>query len=302
MNTKQLIRVGAIAMVAALSFAVPNVVKADALPCTVMYLNQAKEAQAQATANLNAAKAVLAEKQAKVNTFTSAGIKSGNDYLKALNELQAAQGNVEIMMSRLNDANNFVKDCQSKYTVEDNAEKAYIALQNVNVLQAAKLEYDNAQTLANAAAVAVNNTKTAIAGYQAQLAKSPAVQAQIDALNVQLNAQMADLNNKVAVANQKKAAYEATMNPVAASYNKKPIEYIYNRDMMVPHTVTDLNGDGKLDGQDFFVGVQYVQDGNKDEPLYRQDHYLEEKRNAGRQWKKIIVNGVGEQWIYDYFD
>ncbi len=287
-------------LAAAISFGVPTVVRADALPCTVAYLNQAKEMQAAATAELNAAKAVLADKQAKLNSFASAGVNSGNDYLNAVRELQAAQGQVEIKMSRLNDANGFVRDCQSKYAVEDNADKSYKALQDVNVMQAAKLAYDNAQTIANGAAVAVNNTKNAIAGYQAQLSKSPAVQAQIDTLTVQLNAQLADLNNKQAIADQKKAAYTATITPSALSYSKKGIEYIYNRDMMRDRTVTDLNASGKTDGEDFFIGVQYVHDGSKSEPLYRQDHYLEEERVKHPYWHQVYSESAHKLiWVYD---
>lgn len=285
MKGKQLIGVGAVCLAAALTFGVPTSVRADALPCTVTYLNQAKEMQAAATAELNAAKAVLAEKQAKVNAFTSSGINSGNDYLSAVRELQAAQGQVEIKLSRLNDANGFVRDCQSKYTVEDNADKSYTALQDVNVMQAAKLAYDNAVNIANGAMATVNNTKAAISGYQAQLATSPAVQAQIDALNVQLNAQIADYNNKQAVADQKKAEYTAALNSNWASYDKKPIEYIYIRDDMRNITVTDLNKDDKVDGEDFFIGVGYYQGGDHNDPFYRQDHYLEEAKNAPVHWQ-----------------
>ena len=281
----KLIGVGAVCLAAALTFCVPTTVRADALPCTVTYLNQAEALQAAATAELNSAKAVLAEKQAKLNSFTSAGINSGTDYLNAVSELQAAQGQVEIKLSRLNDANSFVKDCQSKYAVEDNADKAYTALQDVNALQAAKLAYDNAQAIANAALNAVNNTKAAIAGYQAQLATSPTVQTQIDTLNVQLNSQIADYNNKQAIADQKKAAYLACLNSNYAAYNKAPIDYIYNRDNMRDRTVTDLDANGKVDGEDFFIGVKYVQGGSKSDPLYRQDHYLEEARNVPVHWQ-----------------
>ena len=281
----KLIGVGAVCLAAALTFCVPTTVRADALPCTVTYLNQAEALQAAATAELNSAKAVLAEKQAKLNSFTSAGINSGTDYLNAVSELQAAQGQVEIKLSRLNDANSFVKDCKSKYAVEDNADKAYTALQDVNALQAAKLAYDNAQAIANAALNAVNNTKAAIAGYQAQLATSPTVQTQIDTLNVQLNSQIADYNNKQAIADQKKAAYLACLNSNYAAYNKAPIDYIYNRDNMRDRTVTDLDANGKVDGEDFFIGVKYVQGGSKSDPLYRQDHYLEEARNVPVHWQ-----------------
>ncbi len=279
MTRRQLIRAGALCLVVVMGFAVPQNVKADALPCTVTYLNQAKEMQATATTELNAAKAVLAEKQAKLNSFVSAGINSGNDYLNAVREVQTAQGQVEIKLSRLNDANSFVKDCQSKYIVEDNADKSYTALQDVNTMQAAKLAYDNAQTIANGAAAAVNNTKAAIAGYQSQLAVSPAVQTQIDTLNKQLDAQVADLNSKQAIADQKKAAYLASLNSNYAAYDKKPIEYIYIRDDMRDKTVTDLNKDGKTDGEDFFIGVGYFQGLNKNDPFYRQDHYIEEQKN-----------------------
>jgi multidrug efflux pump subunit AcrA (membrane-fusion protein) len=279
-----------------MGFAVPKNVKADALPCTVTYLNQAKEMQATATTELNAAKAVLAEKQAKLNSLVSAGINSGNDYLNAVSEVQAAQGQVEIKKSRLNDANSFVKDCESKYTVEDNADKSYNALQSVNTVQAAKLAYDNAQAIATAALTALNNTKAAIAGYQAQLATSPAVQAQIDALNVQLNAQTADYNKKQATADQKKAEYTASLNSNYASYDKKPIEYIYIRDDMRNITVTDLNKDGKIDGEDFFIGVGYYQGGDHNDPFYRQDHYIEEARNAEKNKPVVYKQGLCHRW------
>ncbi len=285
MKGKQLIGVGAVCLAAALAFGVPTTVRADALPCTVTYLNQAKAQQSAAAAELNSAKAVLAEKQARLNSFISAGINSGNDYLNAVNELQVAKGQVEIKLSRLNDANSFVKDCQSKYTVEDNADKAYTALQDVNAMQAAKLAYDNAQTIANAALTAVNNTKAAIAGYQTQLAVSPAVQAQIDALNVQLNAQIADYNNKQALADQKKSAYASALGTNWASYDKKPIEYIYIRDDMRDRTISDLNNDGKIDGEDFFIAVGYYQNGGKDDPIYNQDHYLEEGKDVPVHWQ-----------------
>ena len=279
MTKKYLIGAVAVCGFAVMSLTVPKTVKADALPCTVMYLNQAKDAQAKAQAELGAAQALLAQVQAKVDSLKAVG---GMDYLNAQTELLAAKGNVEAKQMALSSANSYVSDCQSKYIVEDNADKSYKALQDLNVVQAAKLQYDNAQNIATSAAAAVNETKKAIAGYQTQLATSPAVQAQIDALNVQLNAQLADLSAKQAVADQKKAAYTASLNSGYSAYNKKAIDYIYNRDMMRSHTVTDLDKSGKVDGADFFLGVEYVQNGYKDEPIYRQDHYIEEARNAAK--------------------
>lgn len=300
MTKKYLIRAIVMCSAAVLTFAVPQAVSADALPCTVMYLNQAKEAQARATSELAAAKAVLNEKQAKVNAFTASGETNTQAYFNAATELLAAKGNVEAKQQALASANSFVSDCQSKYIVEDNADKSFKALQDVNVMQAAKLEYDNAQNIATAAATVVDQTKKAIAGYQTQLAKSPAVQAQIDALNAQLVAQQADYAAKQAVADGKKTAYAASLNSGYASYDKKPIDYIYNRDMMRAHTVTDLNKDGKVDGDDFFLGIQYVQGGSKSEPLYRQDHYIEEERALHPCWHQVWSEEYHQlAWVYD---
>lgn len=300
MTKKYLIRAIAMCSAAVLTFAVPQAVSADALPCTVMYLNQAKEAQARATSELAAAKAVLNEKQAKVNAFTASGETNTQAYFNAANELLAAKGNVEAKQQALASANSFVSDCQSKYIVEDNADKSFKALQDVNVMQAAKLEYDNAQNIATAAATVVDQTRKAIAGYQTQLGASPAVQAQIDALNTQLVAQQADYAAKQAVADGKKAAYAASLNSGYASYDKKPIDYIYNRDMMRSHTVTDLNKDGKVDGEDFFLGIQYVQGGSKSEPLYRQDHYIEEERALHPCWHLVWSEEYHQlAWVYD---
>ena len=135
---------------AAVSFAVPKTVMADALPCTVMYLEQAKGMKAAAEAEVAAAKAVLADKQAKFNAVKAAGITTGMDYLNALSEMEAAQRNVECKLSAVYNADNYIKDCQSKYAVEDNADRSYKALQDVNAVQAAKLDYDNAVNIANA--------------------------------------------------------------------------------------------------------------------------------------------------------
>lgn len=279
MTKKYLIRAITMCLSAVFAFALPKTVKADALPCTVMYLNQAKAAQASAAAELSAAKSYLDGVQAKVNSLTASGETNTQAYFNAYNELLAAKGNFETKQQRLASANSYVSDCQSKYAVEDNADKSFKALQSVNVMQAAKLEYDNAQNIAAAASAAVEQTKKAIAGYKTQLASSPAVQAQIDALNSQLAAQQADLAAKQAVADSKKAVYAASLNSDYASYKKSAIDYIYNRDNMRDRTVTDLNKDGVVNGEDFFLGVQYVQDGYKYDPIYRQDHYIEEARN-----------------------
>ncbi|MCR5420955.1 MAG: hypothetical protein K6E98_08115 [Lachnospiraceae bacterium] len=284
MTRLNLIRVMTFLGVAMIGLSIPKAVSADALPCTVMYLEQAKTVQTKAVADLNEAKAALAATQAKVDAFVASGNVTSAEYFAAANELLAAKGNVEAKQQALSSANSFVSDCQSKYAVEDNADRSYKALQDLNVVQAAKLEYDNAQNIANAAAVVVNNTKAAIAAYQVQLATSPAVQAQIDTLNAQLVLQEADYKAKQAVADQKKQVYLNSLNSNYAAYNKSAIDYIYNRDMMRSHTVTDLNNDGVVDGNDYFIGVQYVQDGSKSEPLYRQDHYLEEERSLHPCW------------------
>lgn len=284
MTKKYLIRAIAFCATAAMAMAVPAVARADALPCTVMYLNQAKDAQAKATAELAAAQALLKEKQAVVDAYIASGETNTQAYFNAATELLGAKGNVEAKQQALSSANSYVKDCQSKYAVEDNADNAYKALQDVNVMQAAKLEYDNAQNIADAAKNAIDQTKKAIAGYQTQLSVSPAVQTQIDALNTQLAAQQADYSAKQAVADGKKSAYAASLNSNYSSYNKAPIDYIYNRDLMRSHIVTDLNKDGVVDGEDFFIGIRYMQDGAKDKVYFREDHYIEEAKNY---WKSL---------------
>ncbi|MCR5509038.1 MAG: hypothetical protein K6F34_10155 [Lachnospiraceae bacterium] len=255
MIRKTIIKTTAICLIAAASLMVPRAVKADALPCTVMYLDQAKAMKAAAEAEVAAAKVVLADKQAKFDAFRAAGITTGMDYLNALSEFQAAQRNLECKLSAVYNADNFIKDCQSKYAVEDNADKAYKALQSVNKVQAAKLEYDNAAGIAAQAAVTVNETKKAIAGYQTMLATSPSVQAQIDSLNALLAIQQADLAAKQALADQKKAAFMSSLNSDYASYNKKAIDYIYIRDNMRDTVVGDLNENGRPDGEDFFIAI-----------------------------------------------
>ena len=234
---------------------VPKAVKADALPCTVMYLEQAKGLKAAAEADVAKARAELTDKTAVFNAVKASGITSGMDYLKALSNMEAAQRNLECKLSAVYNADNFIRDCQSKYAVEDNADKSYKALQDVNSVQSAKLDYDNAVNIANSAAATVADTEKAIAGYKSQLSSSPSLKAQIDSLTVTLNAQKADLNAKQAVAAQKKAAFEKTLNSNYASYDKKAIEYIYRRDDMRDTVIGDLNGDGKTDGEDFFIAI-----------------------------------------------
>lgn len=269
MTKKYLIRVIALCGIAVMGMASPKAVKADALPCTVMYLNQAKAIQSNAAAELAQAKALLNEKQAQVNAFIASGETSTQAYFNAATDLLAAKGNVEAKQQALCSADSFVKDCQSKYAVEDNADHAYKALQDVNAMQAAKLEYENAKNVATAAANCVEQTKKAIAGYQVQLAASPAVQSQINALTSQLASQQADAAAKQSVADAKKAVYEKALNSNWASYDKKHIEYIYNRDDMRDHIVTDLNADGVVDGKDFFLGIEYIQAGYKGDPIVR---------------------------------
>ena len=255
MTKKYLIRAIVLCSIAAAGISAPKSVKADALPCTVMYLNEATGMQANATAELAAAKANLNEKQAKVDALIASGQTNTQAYFNAATELLAAKGNVEAKQQALTSANSYVKDCKSKYAVEDNADHAYKALQDVNALQAAKLEYDNAQNIATAAANVVDQTKKAIAGYQVQLGVSPAVQSQINALNTQLASQEADLAAKQAVANAKKAVYDKALNSNWASYDKKAIEYIYRRDDMRDKVIGDMNNDGVVDGEDFFIAI-----------------------------------------------
>ena len=135
MTRQLLLKALAVAGIAVVAFASPKAVKADALPCTVMYLNQAKEAQSNATAELAAAQSALAAVQAQVDSFVARGEVNTQAYFDAATQLLAAKGNVEAKQQALSSANSFVKDCTSKYVVEDNADHAYKALQDLNVVQ-----------------------------------------------------------------------------------------------------------------------------------------------------------------------
>lgn len=300
MTKKYLIRAMTICAAAVMGLAAPRTVKADALPCTVEYLNQARSAQANANAELAAAKAELAEVQARVDALTASGNTASQEYFDASTALLAAKGKVETKQQELSSANSFVSDCESKYIVEDRADKAFQALQSVNLVGSSKLEYDNAVEMCNNAAKALEDTKAAIAGYQAQLATSPSVQAQIDALNGQLAVLEAEVNQKAAAVEQKKSAFAGSLNSNYKEYDKSAIEYIYNRDDMRDRTVTDLDKDGDVDGDDFFIGVGYVQGGSKSEPLYRQDHYIEEERVRHPYWHQVYVESQHALfWVYD---
>ena len=287
MTRQLLLKALAVAGVAVVCAAAPQTVKADALPCTVMYLNQAREAQAKANSELASAKASLSQAQAALDAIVAGGGTNTQEYFDASTALLAAKGLVETKQQELCSANSFVKDCESKYVVEDNADKAFQALQDVNMVQSSKLNADNAQNIAAAAEEAVNNTKAAIAGYQTQRAASPAVQEQIDALNAQLAVQLKDLEAKQAAAAAGKTAFDNSLNSNYASYDKSALDYIFNRLNMRDHTVTDLNKDGVTDGEDYFIGVGYVQGGNPGEPIYRYDHYKEEEKNY---WKAQAEN------------
>ena len=296
MTRQGFVKTLAVLGVAVAGFSAPQAVRADALPCTVMYLNQAKDMQATAKAELSAAQAALSQAQAQVDAFVAKGETNTQAYFDASTALLAAKGKVETKQQELASANSFVSDCQSKYIVEDNADKAYQALQDLNVVQSTKLNADNAQNIADAAAQAVNNTKAAIAGYQTQLATSPAVQEQIDALNIQLQSQLKDLESKQAAAASGKSAFVSSLNSKYASYDKAAIDYIYNRDDMRTHTVTDLDGDGDVDGDDFFIGIGYMQGGSKSEPFYRYDHYIEEALNEIRNQPPVYKQGLCVRW------
>ncbi|MBR5361688.1 MAG: hypothetical protein IK123_12440, partial [Lachnospiraceae bacterium] len=85
-----------------------------------------------------------------------------------------------------------------------------------------------------------------------------------------------------------------------ASYNKAAIDYIYNRDNMRSYTVTDLNKDGKVDGEDFFIGIEYMQNGCKEDTIYREDHYIEEERRNHPCWHLVYSEYAHcLVWVYD---
>ncbi len=255
MKTKSMIRALVVAGVVLAGIFRPNVVKADALPCTVMYLEQAQGMKATAEAEVKAAQSVYEQKKAVVDQMKAAGNTAGLDYLNAVAAMDEASRMVDCKKSAVYNAENFIKDCKSKYAVEDAADKSFKALQDLNVVQSCKLDYDNAMNIAAQASNAVEATKNAIAGYKVQLASSPALQAQIDSLAQVLASQEADLAAKLAVVSQKKAAYESSLNSNYAQYDKRAIDYIYARDNARDTVFGDLNENGLADGDDFFIGI-----------------------------------------------
>ena len=274
MTKKVLLGVLVLCGAVAFTCATPKTVKADAFPCTVEAINQANAAKSVAEKELAAAQADFNVKAAALKVFTDAGITTGNEYLAALNAYNTAKGVVEIKSGALYNANNHLKDCTERSIYEDNFSKSIKALADLNVVQSTKLDYDNAVKAANGVAENIANINSAIAGYKAQLAACPSVQAIIDELNSKLVTLNADYNAKLAVVNAKKAAYDASLNSDYASYDREVIDYVSNRDSMRKHVVSDLNNDGVIDGNDYFIGVKYMQDGSKG-PVYFSQTTLE---------------------------
>lgn len=234
----------------------PKTVKADPLPCTITYLEEAKAQKAAADAALEAAKADLAVKQAQYDAVKNTG--SEIEKLVASDALTNAQNVVAWHVSRVNDAQTFINNVMEKWQVEDAADNAVHALYDLNVVQANLLGANNAQDIANMAAARIKMVQQQIIGYQAALATSPSLQSQIDALNAQLPALIADYEAKQADANARRAAYYQSLNSNYANYNQAAIDYIYNRDLMRAYAVTDLNHDNSVDGIDFFIGIGYM--------------------------------------------
>lgn len=232
-------------------------VKAEPLPCTVTYLEQAKAQKAAADAELVAAQADFAAKQQAYNAIKNTG--SPLEVQQAADAMTNAQNMVAYKQSRVADAQTFINNVMQKWQVEDAAYNAVNALHDLNAVQAALLNANNAQDIANTAAAAIKMVQQQIIGYQAMLATSPGLQTQINLLNAQLPALVADYEAKQADANAKRAVYLQSLNSNYANYNQAAIDYIYNRDFMRNYAISDLNNDGVIDGLDFFEGIHYMQ-------------------------------------------
>ena len=221
-----------------------NPVQAQAAySCTYDIINDANSKIAQAQQNYALAQAEEANYKVAFEAVKSLG-PSSLAYLQAAAAYESAMNRTKYAAGQIANAQAYLANIKGREAYEDNLLTSIDLLHGVNNLQLAKSEADGAQEIANAVIAQINNTKTAIAGYQQQLATCPSVQAQLDALNVQLASLIADYNSKQAVANQKLAAYQAILaSGAGAGYTQKYIDayYNYERNVEINHDVTKFD-------------------------------------------------------------
>lgn len=209
--------------------AVPTEVDA-AFSCTNDTINQAN---AQIVAAQNAYAAAQADEAACKAAFEAVkaeGPSSLNYQVKA-NAYTSAINRTKYAYDQITNAKAFLANIQGRATIEDDYLNAVSALGVQGNLQQALSDAQAAQDIANFAAAQIKMVQTQIAGYQQQLAVSPGLQTQIDALNAQLVTLNADYAAKQAVADQKKAAAAAAATAFSGvSYDKKYIDYVWNRE------------------------------------------------------------------------
>ncbi len=174
-----------------------------ALYCTYDTINAANADIASATAGYEAAKADEAAKFAAFNAIKANPAHSQLEYEQAAYAYNNAKNVSRWWLTKVNNANAYLKNIKSREAFEDKFAANRAALSDLTKLQAAKTDADSAASIANGAAVQVANVEKALAGYQSQVAAIPSYQAQVDALTAQLAALKADYAAKAAVAAEK---------------------------------------------------------------------------------------------------
>ena len=201
-----------------------------AMPCTYDTINQANAQIAAAQATYAQAQAAEATCKAAFEAVKAEGPSSLN-YLAAASAYESARNRTKWAYDQITNAQAFLANIKARETTENDFENAVSALGTLTTLQSSNQDAKNAQDVANSAYAQMKLVQNVIVGYQQQLATSPSLQTQIDALNAQLAVLTADYANKQAIADQKKAAAAAAATAYAsASYDKKYIDYMWNRD------------------------------------------------------------------------
>ncbi len=199
-----------------------------AAPCSIDTINAANAQIAQAQLVYAQAQQTEAAALATLNAVKNSG--SQLEIAVASNAYTTAQNQTHWALDQLNNAKAFLANITARANGETALEQSILQLQNLNNMQAVKMDADNAAAIANGVLAQINQMKAAVASYQQQLATTPSVQAQIDALNVQIKALEADYAAKKAIADQKMVVY---LNAVKAdqydAYNKAVIDDAWDR-------------------------------------------------------------------------